>query len=153
MTFRCACHFLAALAVELLLAGCSERRPVMAMVPVDAGTPFSLSIPKNHAAVAVKDGVRVYLPARERSRSALSIMVSTASKAPDWQGTRAKRIGMHDVHYAIYEEEGGSGGTALHLVAWTIAERRYVLLESVVQPDVGGDGEFRAEWAILGALR
>jgi hypothetical protein len=144
---------LGALITCLFVAGCSGKVPDMEMTRVDAGIGLSLSIPKGYATMATGDGVRVYLPARENSRSPVSILISTPSQSPAWKDGKTNRVGERDVHYVIREEEGGSGGAARRLLAWTAISGRSVVLESVVQPDVGGDGEFRAEWAILAALR
>jgi hypothetical protein len=50
------------------------------------------------------------------------------------------------------KEPGGSGGDAVHLLAWVESNGRFIVLDSLVQPDEGGDRDFHAEWAILPSL-
>ena len=118
------------------------------------GEGLTFAIPAGYMVEPSIDRLRIYLPARERSRSPVHIYVSTATKAPSWQGTEEKDVDDREIHYLLTEDEaGGSGAPARKLRAWVESNGRFVVLESVVQPDSGGDPAFGAEWAILPTLR
>lgn len=141
------------LCAALLLSSCGNKVPAMEMHEIQGPAGLSLAIPRGYASKSEADTLRVYLPERERSRSPVDITVWLAAAAPEWPRTEQKELAGRDVHYLIVEEEGGSGGSLLRLKAWVESNGRFVLLQSVVQPESGGDGEFRAEWAILPTLR
>jgi len=123
------------------------------MRTIDGGAGLSLSIPLEFQATQVEDGLRVFSPKQERSRSPLYILISVTTEKPSWPGTKKKRVAGRSIVYETHEEEAGSGGTAVRLRAWVESGGRFILLNSMVQPDSGGDDNFHAEWAILPTLR
>ena len=137
----------------LFLSNCESKAPAMKMHEVQGPAGLSLAIPEGYALETRAKQLRIYQPERERSRSPVDIKVSVADAPPSWPETRQKQLSGRDIRYVIAEEEGGSGGNLSRLKAWVASNGRFVLLESTVQPDSGGDAEFRAEWAILPTLR
>jgi hypothetical protein len=123
------------------------------MRTIDAGAGLSLDIPAEFQATRTGDTLRVFSPQREHSRSPPSIMVSVAVEKPRLPGTKIRRVADRLIEYEIHEEPGGSGGDGVRLRAWVESSGRFIVLDSVVQPDSGGDGEFHVEWAILPTLR
>ena len=120
---------------------------------IDGGAGLSMAIPEDYQATRPGDVLRVFSPQRERTRSPQNIMITTTLAQPDAAGARTKRVQDRSIQYVIREEPGGSGGDGLRLRAWVESNGRFIVLDSVVQPDSGGDGDFHAEWAILPTLR
>lgn len=138
----------------IALISCASKSARMEMRAVDGGAGLTLAIPEGYAAEPSIEGLRVYLPTRERSRSPVHIYVSTVMKAPSWQDAMERDVDDREIHYLVTDDEaGGSAGPARKLEAWVASGGRFIVLESLVQPDSGGDPEFRAEWAILPSLR
>lgn len=141
-----------AIVVFALALACCSKPPPLELHTVE-GDGFTLAIPKGYATKPQLQGLRIYAPERERSRSPVSIVVTLQAQPPRWTNLDEKELEGRTAHYAIDELEGGSGGVEKRLRAWMLAEGRYFVLESSVQPDSGGDGDFRAEWAILPTAR
>jgi hypothetical protein len=146
---------LCACAVVLAAAGaCRRREPRFNMRAVEAGNGVTLDVPDGFQVKRTGDAIRVLSPARERTRSPVDIVITTVSQQPDLSSARVKRVGERTIHYAVGEEPGGSGGDVRRLRAWVQeAGGRFIVLDSWVQPDSGGDGDFRVEWVILPTLR
>jgi hypothetical protein len=123
------------------------------MRTIDGGSGLSLDIPVDFDTAQMAQGLRVFSPKKERSRSPLYIMITVETEKPSWPGTKNKRVAGRSIVYETHEEEGGSGGTAVRLRAWVESGGRFIVLNSMVQPDSGGDDQFHAEWAILPTLR
>ena len=116
---------------------------------VDGGMGLSLEIPQDFQTSRMGDALRVFSPQRERTRSPTNIMITTTATQPALAGGRAKRIKERTIHYLVRDEPGGSGGEAVRLLAWVESNGRFIMFDSVVQPEEGGDRDFRAEWAML----
>ncbi|HEY6880229.1 MAG TPA: Tsi3 family protein [Polyangiales bacterium] len=135
-----------------LLFHCS-RDPTVATKTASGLGGVTFSIPSDYE-IDERDGeLRVYQPSRERRRSPVAIILTSPRDAPAWRGAETRSLAGRDVHFLLSREDGGSGGEAVQLKAWTTVDHRIVMVESVVQPDVGGDAEFKAEWAILSTLQ
>lgn len=125
----------------------------MEMKPAEEWQGIAVSIPVGYESKREDGALRVFLPAKERSRSPVSIVLTVGALAAMPKEVKTKKSEGRDISYSVQEEEGGSGGPALRLHAWTEVRARVVSLTSLAQPDSGGDGDFRAEWAILHGLR
>lgn len=123
------------------------------MRTIDAGSGLSLDIPVDFDTTQMAQGLRVFSPKKERSRSPLFIIITVETKKPSWPGTKTRWVAGRSIVYETHEEEAGSGGTAVRLRAWVESGGRFIVLDSHVQPDSGGDDDFHAEWAILPSLR
>jgi hypothetical protein len=123
------------------------------MRTIDGWEGLSLEIPEDLQATRNEDNLRVFSPKRERSRSPVDITITTSADKPRLPGAKTRRVGGRSIEYEVDEEEGGSGGPSIRLRAWVESGGRFIVLDSVVQPDSGGDGDFHAEWAILPTLR
>jgi hypothetical protein len=123
------------------------------MRTIDGGEGLSLEIPEDFQATRNEDNLRVFSPKRERSRSPVDITITTSADKPRLPGGKTRRVGGRSIEYQVDEQEGGSGGPSVRLRAWVESGGRFIVLDSVAQPDSGGDGDFHAEWAILPTLR
>jgi hypothetical protein len=135
------------------MSAASRRTPRLEMRAVDAGGGLTLSVPRGFETAPAGAALRIYDPARERTRSPHQIYVSVVPVAPGVPNPRTKEIAGRTIHYDVVEEDGGSGGPTLRLVVWVESGGRVLLLESLVQPDLGGDRDFHAEWAIAPTLQ
>jgi hypothetical protein len=122
------------------------------MRAVDGGMGLALEVPGEYETARVGESLRVFSPQRERTRSPPSIMISTSATQPELAGAQVRNIDNRAIHFVVSEEPGGSGGDGVRLRAWVQSNGRFVVLDSMVQPDSGGDRDFRAEWAILPTL-
>ena len=139
----------------ILLGGCACRShgAIFTMRAVDGGDGLTLDIPYECQVSRLGPELRVFSPLRERTRSPINITITVQDKTPELKGYRTKDVAERTIHYLVSEEEGGSGGAAMRLRAWLESSGHYIILDSIVQPDSGGDGDFHAEWAILPTLR
>jgi len=124
-----------------------------AMRRIDTDIGLSLEVPEECQVAKVGSDLRVFSAKRERSRSPMSIVLTLVDKPPQFPEAKANEVAHQMINYVVTDEPGGSGGEALRLKAWVESNGRFVVLDSVVQPDSGGDAEFSVEWAILPTLR
>lgn len=125
----------------------------LSMRRIDTDLGLSLEIPEECEVAKVGSDVRVFSAKRERSRSPMSIVLTLADTPPQFTAPKAKEIAHRTINYVVTDEPGGSGGEARRLKAWVESNGRFVVLDSVVQPESGGDAAFAVEWAILPTLR
>jgi hypothetical protein len=144
----------ACVALAVSADACRRHEARFKMRTVDAGNGVTLDVPDGFQVRRTGQAIRVFSPARERTRSPVDIVITTVAEQPDLSSARVERVGERAIHYAVGEEPGGSGGDVRRLRAWVQAGGdRFIVLDSWVQPDSGGDGDFRVEWAILPTLR
>jgi hypothetical protein len=136
-----------------LLSACWRTAPRFNMRAIDGGEGLSLEIPEDFQAIRNDDRLRVFSPKRERSRSPVDITITTSSDKPRLPGAKIRRVGGRSIAYEVDDQQGGSGGPSVRLRAWVESGDRLIVLDSIAQPDSGGDGQFNAEWAILPTLR
>ncbi len=119
----------------------------------DSDLGLSMEIPDDFQIARLGPALRVFAPQRERTRSPTNIVLTLVDRRPEFSQPKTKDLGQQRINYVVVEEPGGSGGEAVRLKAWVESNGRFVLLDSVVQPESGGDADFLVEWAILSTLR
>jgi len=143
----------ARLLLLVLVAACTRKAPPFQLQAIDGGDGLLLQIPRDHRAKRLGDTLQVVSPRSDKSRSPLQVLISTTVIKPELPGQRSRELQGRTIHYTVEHEEGGSGGEGLRLRAWVESGGRYVVLDSLTQPESGGDGDFQVEWAILPTLR
>ena len=123
------------------------------MRTIDGGAGLSLSIPTDFDTAQMAQGLRVFSPRKEHSRSPLWILISVQTEKPSGSSTKTRKVDGQTIEYEVTEDAGGSGGTSVRLRAWVESGGRFIALNSYAQPDSGGDDKFQAEWEILPTLR
>lgn len=90
---------------------------------------------------------RIVLVQEGDLRTPLQISVWLADRPPTLSNPQPRRVGEHDAHYTIDEQDGGSGGSVFTLHAFAETSSAVLVLQAEVQAELAPD--FAAAWATL----
>lgn len=141
------------LAVAALACRRTGAGTTLKMRSVDTDLGLSMELPGDYQTARTGPSLGVFSPQRDHARSPVNIILSLSERQPDLPEARTKQIAGRGIHYRVTTEPGGSGGEELRLRAWIESRGRFIVLDSSVQPESGGDPDFAVEWAILPTLR